>query len=448
MATIAQVIVDATDRINRFGELDFQRWERVGDRWEWSAIENRAPTDPEKVNIIARTTALLQPAGAPLTVTTLDSIYAGILPAIAAGAAQPKILVVDYANLDGLKNDRTFDYPTGDHPEHIIFNLPIPFLLNMVIEQNYDKLILVVKNDKYPGGDIEKLIKYLELNTETRDGLKIKYYMRETIKEIKKRIIENRLQIKIVQINSFDVIMRETHPVPKTFRSFDDCTLIHLIRYLHNNGYTNYKFISRDMRLFDDFENERIKLLPYILKITSLNAEVVPAVAPPNYELKLNNSADFVINTISDLHYTTALIPADIVTYKTKRICTIREIQDLLVLHYFKPHQGRNHRIIPLINRGNATNNEFIDRVAQIFMNVTSEDVIADDRLNAKYIEYQDRGVVFKRNRDTRDIIKIINLSDILRRIRGGIPSYYGGDYKEKYLKYKAKYLALKDELR
>jgi hypothetical protein len=454
MATIDTVITAATARINAYTRLDFQSWVRSGARkWEWSPINERPPTEEEKVNIIRCLNALLRPEGPELPIRTLDSVYGDILPVIApaaggAGVApQPKVLVVDYANLDGFKNDRNFNYDVGSHnfPRYLSPNLPMTFLLNMVIDENYNKLILVVKNDKYPGPDITKLITNRILQT-INNGIKTKYYMIETMRSVKERVIAGTLQIRIVQINSFDVDMKLTNDIPKTLRSYDDCTLIHLIRYLNDNGYTNYRFISRDGRLFTDFDNERNILLPYLLKTSTLRAVVNPLVAG-DFNLELVESASSVIDTITDPHYTTALTAANIVVYETHRIHTTEEIQALLTAYYFKPEKNRNQRIHPIIDNDSTEMRENFRRdVAQIFMNVTMENLLADGRLLDHYLAFQTSGIVFKQGRFGP--INITNLGEILRKVPGGIPKYFGGDFKEKYLKYKQKYLALKDQLK
>lgn len=388
------------------------------------------------------------------------------------------ILIVDYANFEALARiayKNLIQKATGDNKiSHIPFVIPIAFLFNLIIEANYSQLILIVKRDVRVDDDIKNFIKNGYLNNQTdlpAPNEKGRYYMLETRELMCQRIFDDTLRVNIIHCES-SVINQDPH----SLKSSDDCTLIAVMHELISQGINNFKFLSGDMAMFNDFITEKNVILPYKIRIESI---LINAAGKLEIVQTLPNR---IIDTTTDPFFTTVFTNGPVVggnpanrysdSYTPRRISTgimppgpqgqlktltilagvqpiipfgdQNHLTHLLDLHFFKPGQNRNHRI------GNGINQIFLPKGAIappgpwytkyapiIFMNITEADLLAEPDINSKMAQYYGMPGV-----NIRSIIHPLPVVGV------AIPpsTFYGG-YKEKYLKYKAKYLKLKQEM-
>jgi hypothetical protein len=478
---MANPITDGITRIEAYGELDYP--------------VPHEPTLAEKNNMKLRLLRLLtgNPAaalpvvGVPVIdpdypVNTIANIFRNDF---FCANDEGGILVVDYANFEALARPAYRNLilkTTGVVGTEIPFVIPIVFLLNLIIEANYSQLILVVKRGIRVDNDLRDIIDNGYINNNLNGFSRTRYYMRDTINLIRQRIAADTLRINIIHSESSDEVS-----YPHSLKSHDDCTLIAIMHQIIASGINNYKFISGDMQMFDDFLVEKVRILPYKIRIESLEIDA-------GGNLIINTTGRNMINTTNDLFFTNGFTIGAVQvgqlpnrfsdTYTPRRISTgilngiqlinhplnpqglrilrIPQVQvpiafgaqnhliHLLDLHFFKPGQNRNHRVgvnpLVVVKGQAAPPGPWYTRFAPIiFMNITEADLIADPDLNVAQADGSIKKVTYYG----------LAAGDSIRNILVPLPvgpgpnpaSVFYGGYKEKYLKYKAKYLKLKQEM-
>lgn len=413
----------------------------------------------------------------------LDSIF---------NISTEKTLVVDFENLNyPIRNNR--DVLNYEESGFILnqFKNSLAFLLNYVLNENYSKLIVVTKmdifdlfEDVFKDKSDEHFIEYESRLAQPSNGRtseqKVYYHLTNTIQEIKNRIKENTLSIQVVKVyNNFPADSRygDDEEFIKLVKSFDDCTLVYLVDRLRQ-GPAEYKLISNDLRMFDDFNNERKIVLPFIMEVHELRFNVDECLefsgrpfdaSTMKNEIKFHLLSTNLINTLTDPFFKKDIDPS---LYKPNQICSLYPVcqrdpyqflYPLLDRYYFVVGNDSNHILKANIgDRGNPSK-------YKAFFNISK------DELLKRYTKFG-----FASRSVFNDAIDVF--PDIPGRpfIKGkhylpARPARYGRDgtlitpaykerlatpdqpaipptpgrqyYYEKYLKYKSKYLALKNKL-
>jgi hypothetical protein len=206
----------------------------------------------------------------------------------AAPILTPKSLIVDYENLMHYGKKHSREEPAKDSK----FKLPWCFLMNLIIARGYDKLFVVLKDDKYH----EDLIKIFNREHELRfesDGKFIHCKMKETKKALKEKVTNGTLQIFIIKTESIN-----ERDLPHNIRGYDDAVVLLLLkkfrslRYLNPHNLTHY--LTQDFNLIGDFNRDRHLLLPFKIQIKSIKYDST------NKIFVLTESPRFLINTIND----------------------------------------------------------------------------------------------------------------------------------------------------
>lgn len=425
MNTVINVIKDACGRITSYGRMFFDGEKDPRD----VTIEEKELWENSISQVLGNSNIS--------NIKNLNDLY----PEIANLPKDNKILVVDYENLQSLQHTQNF---LADGIK-IPFKLPMCFLFNYIIRlaEPTCHLIIFFKKDKYVTSDIQKLLENEYLNYDFKSGglsYKIRYFMIETMVEIKRRIHDGSLKIQLVFVNSLPKAITNDRPCPHQLKSFDDCTILHYMNLLKNNYFTNYKLISNDMRLVDDFQSERLLLLPYTLEKSELVIN--------NGIIEVRNLESVIINPIRDPFFTNSLPFGYDKIYGIKGLINRNrisgyELNDLIRDNFFTPGMNMNHRIKKL-RPAVANENDLAKKyIPQIFMNVTEDNLLSNNEIKGYYhlwnghdsdlaavsdTALRAKGTIINVNpfRDTNDnIIDIsVNIKPILKII-GGVSVYF-----------------------
>jgi hypothetical protein len=292
----------------------------------------------------------------------------------------------------------------------------------MMIAEHFEKLFIVCKA---PIDDIFNKI-FSDESFEYRTLLNgpkflenkkqpVIYYMKNTIDNIKNGIKNKILTVDIIQLSSnIPHNNYSSEPNLKKLNSFDDCTITYIANKLQSR-HKEYKIISSDLKMFKDFnDEEREILLPYFLTRISLVAK------SNNIELE---SKEYLIDPISDSFFKS---PVPIKSIQPNEICMLRHYEDSqsnickkipeknlhikMKDHYFKPKSGLNHLIKDEFVPGSKKNPKY-----RAFFNIEKE------KLLEKFSNFG-----FKTKEEFNNSLQQ--------------PYYY-----EKYIKYKYKYITLKN---
>ena len=368
-----------------------------------------------------------------------------------------KTLVVDFENLNYAIKENNADilgYVSNTRTLNEFKN-SLSFLLNYVINEDYSKLLIVTKTnifdlfiDVFSNKDGDYYIDYIsklnEPSNNTSTEQLVYYNLTKTIHAIKTKIKEGSLKIQVVNVyNNFPYDSRygENPLFIKLVKSFDDCTIVYIVDKLRKEG-KDYKLISNDLKMFDDFNKERKIVLPFILDLHDLEISIDECHKfdgkPFNSsglknEMRFNLKSSNFIDTTIDPFFSTDIRPE---LYKPNQICSISDkcskapyinLQGKLNEHYFVNDKKLNHILRANIGeRGNPSKYKAFfniekDKLLQMHSKFGFPDAIS---FNSAIFVYPD--VVAK----------------------GWVKASKGKDYYyDKYLKYKSKYITLKNKL-
>lgn len=342
------------------------------------------------------------------------------------------------------------------------FKNALAFLFKLVLEENYSKLIIITKQDIFdlfqnifqPHADEEYYITFnSKLTTPSTDQVsveKVFYYLTDTINRIKQKIVDGSLKVQVACLWNnfpFDSRYNDDPNFIKLAKSFDDCTIIYIVKTLHSKA-KEYKVISDDLRMFDDFNSERQSVLSFFIELHELThikddcppfTRLAPRFNPAGLknELKFRIITNGFVNTVTDPFFASNIVP---VTYKPNQICGLipactrppyENLHTYLENYYFFPDKSLNH-ILRTSARANPSG-------YKAFFNIRKDQLLA---MYAKF-GFSTREA-FRAEFDSSPLIPS-------QPKRGPIPAKPGKPaidyYYEKYLKYKSKYLTLKNKL-
>jgi len=294
-------------------------------------------------------------------IKSLDDIFSNL---------NKKTLIVDFENLNfgiDLQDPENIEiYSESQEIKNILKNNLI-FIFNMIIEERFEKLFIVCKksiNNILNSLFINNGFEYITpLNLSSIDFLhknnhNVFYYMKDTLDKVKNQIKNNTLTVDI--INVFSKIPHNNYvsePNLKKLNSFDDCTIVYLANKLQSNK-CEYKIISSDLKMFNDFNfEERQILLPYfILKLSLLYRSEYDNYTNYNHKVELQTN-EFLVDPINDSFFK---IVVPINKIEPNEICMLRKHENdhnpcnsnpsknlhlKIKEHYFKPKSGMNHII-------------------------------------------------------------------------------------------------------
>jgi hypothetical protein len=316
-----------------------------------------------------------------------------------------KTLVVDFENLNfGVQpyiQNMIEVYSKGTKPKNELRN-NLAFILNMMIEENFEKLFIVCKLPIYNIFDeifLDDGFEYtIYVDNKETD---VYYHMKNTIDKIKKGLMNKTLSIDIINLQSeIPHTNYDLEPHLKKLNSFDDCTIVYLANKLMSNN-QKYKIISSDLRMFNDFnEEERQILLPYFLIRSSL------IYIPIGNQIKLE-SIEYLINPIDDPFFRSPVNSNKILENEICMIRTMdndtrkdnanpckrnvdRNLHKKMEEHYFHPNSKLNH-----INKSKN----------KIYSNITESEVKTKfsenvDPYYIKYIKYKNKYLNLKFNKN------------------------------------------------
>jgi hypothetical protein len=202
-------------------------------------------------------------------------------------AAPPKSLIVDYENLMHY-GKRHFNKDSREEPaKDSKFKLPWCFLMNLIIARGYDKLFVVLKDDKYHKDLMKIFNKPFPLRFES-DG-KFIHCKIEEIKALKEKVTSGELQIFIIKTESIN-----ERDLPHNIRGYDDATVLLLLQKFRSLRYPITHYLTKDSYIIRDFNRDRHLLLPFKIQIKSIKYDSSTS------EFVLTESPRFLINTISD----------------------------------------------------------------------------------------------------------------------------------------------------
>jgi len=206
----------------------------------------------------------------------------------AAPILTPKSLIVDYENLMHY-GKRHFNKDSREEPaKDSKFKLPWCFLMNLIIARGYDKLFVVLKDDKYHEDLIKIFNRVHELRFES-DGKFIHCNMEETKKALKEKVTNGTLQIFIIKTESIN-----ERDLPHNIRGYDDAVVLLLLQKFISLRYPNTHYLTQDFNLIRDFNRDRHLLLPFKIQIKSIKYDSSTS------KFVLTESPRFLINTIND----------------------------------------------------------------------------------------------------------------------------------------------------
>jgi hypothetical protein len=279
-----------------------------------------------------------------------------------------KVLIVDYPNL--LKVNEKMEITTNDkvYLYTNFFKFPLVFILNMMITEGYTKLYIITK-----GSEIIDSFNNLMENKIAYDDRKIgyehnnnithiQYNMTDIINSIIEKITNRSITIDIIQSTSYiprnDTSKKD--PPLKILNSYDDCTIMYLAILL-SRLHTNFTLISNDLKMIDEFVQEKDVILPYFLTKSSLELD--------STNIKFTNKS-YLINTMDFFFKSTLAKDIPSKRILQSMVCNVElnpfckgSLNTKLNEHYYMLAQGKNHILLHTGKPNKAVVNDIRENV-------------------------------------------------------------------------------------